>query len=63
MLASGWSGAARARRGEPASSGHERTPLDDVMDQVAADVFNYAYGLRDAFPGGTPPAAGTRNAG
>ena len=25
MLASGWSGAARARRGEPASSGHERT--------------------------------------
>ena len=57
MLASGWSGAARARRGEPASSGHERTPLDDVMDQVAADVFNYAYGLRDAFPGGSEHTA------
>lgn len=53
MLASGWTGAARARRGAPATSDPVRTPLDDVMDQVAADVFNYAYGLRDAFPGGS----------
>jgi hypothetical protein len=57
MLASGWSGASQARRGEAAPGEPARTPLDDVMDRVAADVFNYAYGLRDAFPGGGEPTA------
>jgi hypothetical protein len=31
-----------------------RTIVDDLMDQVAGDVFNYAHGLRRAFPGDSP---------
>ncbi len=33
----------------------ERTCLDDLMDGVVGDVFNYVYGVVNAFPGMTQP--------